>query len=179
MENTWGNSNWGNNTNGGAAASWGNDAVSGQGKKNEMIYDGSAIGFDDAISFSGNSYIVLKPGEYEFTVKSFERGYFNGNEKSPPCPTVKMNFEVETPDGNTTVMHTFFLRKWESAIDQIYNFFVSIGIATVQQRENKVPIIPKWNESVGRKGRFEIKNATKVDDKNIIYNNVKKFIDPR
>lgn len=177
MAGTWGNTNgnWGN-TNGGAAG-WGNAGNAQQGSG--MVYDGTALGFDDAISFSGAGYIVLQPGEYEFTVKSFERGYFNGNEKSPGCPTVKMNFDVEVPEGHTTVTHTFFLRKWESAIDQIYNFFVSIGMVSVKERENKVPIVPKWNEAVGCKGHFEIKSTPKKDDPTVIYNNVKKFVDPR
>lgn len=174
----WGNNaSWGNNA--GNGGSWGNTTGNSQGQSTDMVYDGSALGFDDAISFSGGGYIVLKPGEYDFTVKSFERSYFNGNDKSPACPTVKMNFEVEVPEGSTTVTHTFFLRKWETSIDQIYNFFVSIGMVTVKQREDKVPIVPKWNESVGRKGRFEIRNTPKKDDPTTVYNNVKKFVDPR
>ena len=174
----WGTSNsWGNTSNGSTAIGWG-DASSGQQQNPEMVYDGTALGWDDAISFSGAGYIVLKPGEYDFTVQSFERSYFNGNDKQPGCPTVKMVFEVESQEGTATVTHTFFLRKWESSIDQIYNFFVSIGLATPDQRDNKVPIVPRWNEAVGRKGRFEIKNTPKKDDQTTFYNNVKKFVDP-
>ena len=178
MTGAWGNSgSWGNSgdSSTGSTGNWGTPG----GGQQDMVYDGTALGFDDAISYSGAGYIVLKPGEYDFTVKSFERGYFNGNEKQPGCPTVKMNFQVETPEGTATVTHTFFLRKWETSIDQIYNFFVSIGMVTVKQREDKVPIVPKWNESVGCKGRFEIRNTSKKDDQTVVYNNVKRFVDPR
>lgn len=178
MTGAWGNSgSWGNSgySSTGSAGNWGTPG----GGQQDMVYDGTALGFDDAISYSGAGYIVLNPGEYDFTVKSFERGYFNGNEKQPGCPTVKMIFDVEVPEGNATVTHTFFLRKWESSIDQIYNFFVSIGMVSVQQREDKVAIVPKWNEAVGRKGRFEIKSTPKKDDQTVFYNNVKRFVDPR
>ena len=175
---TWNTTgSWGSAGNGSTAGGWGN-AGSGQAQDSEMVYDGSALGWDDAISFSGAGYIVLKPGEYDFTVKSFERSYFNGNDKQPGCPTVKMSFDVEVPEGRTTVTHTFFLRKWETSINQIYNFFVSIGMVTPEQREDKVPIVPRWNEAVGRQGRFEIKNTLKKDDQATVYNNVKRFVDP-
>ena len=158
---------------------WGQQAASAS-MEPQTEYDGSALDWDDEISFSGAMYTVLKPGEYDFTVKSFERGYYNGSTdgKVSACPLAKVTFEVETPEGKATIQHTFFLRKWESSLDFIYNYFVSIGMVTPEQRDAKQPFTPNWQAAVGRHGRFEIKNTPKKDDPKVIYNNIKKFIDP-
>lgn len=141
-------------------------------------FDGSPLDWGDSITFTGATYILLKPGVYDFTVKSFERGYYNGNEKMQGCPTAKVDFEVEADEGTTTVKHTFFLRKSSFALDFIYNFFVAIGQIPPEYRDEKKSFVPDWPKAIGCKGKFEIKSVGKKDDPKIQYNNIKRFIDP-
>ena len=52
--------------------------------------DGRAFDWNDTIEHD-SEFVLLPAGDYDFTVKSFERGRHPGSEKLPPsrCPTAR------------------------------------------------------------------------------------------
>lgn len=102
-------------------------------------------------------FIILAPGEYDFTVKKFERSMYQGGTSAKdghaiqPCPLAKITMEVQTPNGNALVNDTLFLKA--NAVWKISAFFQSIGLA----KENE-PFTPDWNGAVGCTGKFKTKN---------------------
>ena len=115
-------------------------------------------------------YILLTPGVYDFKVKSFERGYYNGDveKNSPACPMAKITLEIETDKGTAIVKENFFLRqkvKW-----LFDNFFRAIGMAKPGK-----PYAPNWSKTTGLTGRCEITHSEYKGEK---YNRVKKYLFP-
>ena len=52
-----------------------------QNKQNDV-----ALGWDDEITDSRPDFILLPDGEYDFTVLNYERAWYPGGAKLPPCP---------------------------------------------------------------------------------------------
>lgn len=133
--------------------------------------DDMALGWDDTFTCEDTpEYILLDPGEYEFTVKSFERGYYNGSDdgKNKACPMAKLHLEVVTPKGTARVDDTIFLKmrsKWK-----IDAFFRCLGLAKVGQAYT-----PNWNSVAGMQGLARIKSVERKGKK---YNNIDRYIYP-
>ena len=159
----WGNGSWGNSSEGNKNGNWDNAPQNVQ-QEDEETYD-----WDDSFTCEESSFVVLRPGEYAFTVKGFERGYFNGNEKSKACKMAKMTLEVQTEDGKASVKDSFFLKK--SAKWRIDDFFRCIGVAKLGQTYQ-----PNWTESIGMTGRAKIKNREYNGKK---YNEVDRYVYPK
>ena len=51
---------------------------------NNGMMEGHELGWDDTIQ-EESEFIILPAGDYDFTVKSYERGRFNGSEKMSAC----------------------------------------------------------------------------------------------
>ena len=94
--------------------------------------------------------MTLEPGDYDFTVESFERSRYEGSDKVPPCPRALLKIRVETPDGACTMNESLLLydrMQWKLA-----EFFLSIGVG--EEKDGKVK--PNWNLVPQATGRATI-----------------------
>lgn len=129
------------------------------------------LGWDDTIEKESGEFILLQAGEYDFTVKSWERGRHPGSEKLPPCNKAVIVVEIETPEGMATLKSNLFLHtKTEGMLSA---FFGSIG-----QKKHGEPLKMNWNAVVGSRGRCKvaIRNWTSQDGNEMQSNEIKKFI---
>ena len=129
--------------------------------------DGGELGWDDTIQKDSNSFVRLKPGEYEFTVKSFERGRHGGSDKLPPCNKAIIKVEIETNEGTAILTSNLFLHSKTEGL--LSSFFGSIGL-----KKHGEPLRMDWNAIIGRKGRCKVgtreyKGETYTDLKSFIY----------
>mgnify|MGYP001014332618 CR=1 FL=1 len=133
-------------------------------------YDGE-IGFDGTIEQDAQEFIVLQPGEHEFTVKSIEKGRFNGSQKAdglPPCNMVKVSLEINSNQGTAIVFDNIYLHtrvEW-----RISSFFGAIG-----QKKKGEPLRMNWNSVIGQKGKAKIVNNEYNGN---TYNNVASYVLP-
>lgn len=131
------------------------------------------LGWDDEIQKDGGEFVVLPAGEYNFTVKKFERGRFAGSEKMPACNQAKLEIAVHSPEhGDVIVFHTLLLHtKTEGFLS---NFFTGIGL-----KKKGEPLRMQWNSVVGAKGRLKlgIHKFTGRDGIEKTNNEVKTFIE--
>lgn len=134
--------------------------------------ENKALNWDDVIEVvEEKEFILLDPGEYNFTVVNFEREQYNGNADGTiePSPQAALQLEVETPEGKAIVFERLILHKdlaWK-----LSQFFISIG----QQKDEAITM--DWNRVLGATGRMEIhhRKSTKTDK---VYANVKRFLPP-
>lgn len=129
---------------------------------------GFELGWDSQIENDSPDYIILPEGEYDFTVKSFERGRHNGSDKVGPCPKAILTLCIDTPQGEATVRKELLLHSKLEGL--LCEFFTCIGQRTHGQR-----VTMNWNAVPGAHGRCKI--GTRVYNGNQ-YNEVKKFLEP-
>lgn len=129
---------------------------------------GFELGWDSAIENDSPDYIILPEGEYDFTVKRFERGRHNGSDKVGPCPKAILTLGIDTPQGEATVRKELLLHSKLEGL--LCEFFTCIGQRTHGQR-----VTMNWNAVPGAHGRCKI--GTRVYNGNQ-YNEVKKFLEP-
>lgn len=129
---------------------------------------GFELGWDSQIENDSPDYIILPEGEYDFTVKSFERGRHNGSDKVGPCPKAILTLGIDTPQGEATVRKELLLHSKLEGL--LCEFFTCIGQRTHGQR-----VTMNWNAVPGAHGRCKI--GTRVYNGNQ-YNEVKKFLEP-
>lgn len=132
------------------------------------------LGWDDEIEKDDEEFIVLTPGEYEFTVTGFERKYWEGSEKVPACPMAEIKAKVYDPVQGSTIVteRLFLLEKFEWKLSQ---FFYAIG-----QKKKGEKLRPRWNDVLGAEGRCKVvvnayKDKNGVDRQN---NRVDKWLAP-
>ncbi len=130
---------------------------------------GFELGWDSAIENDSPDYIILPEGEYDFTVKSFERGRHNGSDKVGPCPKAILALGIDTPQGEVTVRKELLLHSKLEGL--LCEFFTCIGQRTHGQR-----VTMNWNTVPGAHGRCKI--GTRLYNGNQ-YNEVKKFLEPK
>ena len=128
-----------------------------------------AFSWDDTYQETESEFTLLPPGDYDFTIVDFERGYFDGSEKMPACPEANLKYKVVAADGKeATIKQKLFLHsksQW-----QLTNFACAIGYA--KRGDGKFSI--RWNELIGATGRFQLGIHKYKDNE---YNQVKKFYD--
>ena len=64
---------------------------------------GFELDWGSEIENDSPDFIVLPEGEYDFTVKCFERGRYNGGDKVGPCPKAMLTLSIDTPQGEALV----------------------------------------------------------------------------
>lgn len=128
------------------------------------------LDWDDFIEYDGPEFILLPEGDYDFTVKDFERGRFNGSSKLPPCNKAILTLEIEVPEGRTTITHNLFLHTKTEGL--ICSFFNSIG-----QRQKGEKLQMNWSKVVGSTGKCKvgIHSFTKKDGEEGKSNDILKF----
>lgn len=122
------------------------------------------LGWDDEIS-KENEFILLEPGDYNFTVESFERIRYSGSDRMPACNSAELNVRIDTGKDAVYIKHRLFLhQKTEWALSA---FFRSIG-----QKKKDEPLRMNWNLVPGSKGRCKVGRKTYNGNE---YNEIKKF----
>ncbi|MCR8978716.1 hypothetical protein [Brevibacillus laterosporus] len=114
------------------------------------------LSWDDEIQKDGGGFVLLPPGDYNFTVTKFERGRFAGSEKMPACNQAKLEITVHSPEhGDVVVFHNLFLHSKTEGL--LSNFFAGIGL-----KKKGEPLKMNWPAVLGRKGRLklEVRNYT-------------------
>lgn len=136
-----------------------------------MAEEVRAIGWDEEITVEKEpEFVLLEPGEYNFTVTSFERGHYDGSSKLPACSVAKLALKCSNGIQETTVFVNLFLvsnQKWK-----LTHFFKSCRLIAVDIPEGVNYAMP-WLRVIGAQGRALIKNR-EYNDKQ--YNEVEKFL---
>lgn len=105
---------------------------------------GAEIGWEDEISQESN-FVLVEPGDYDFTVTTFERKRFGGSNKMCACNQAVLHIDV----GDATILDNLFMNK--KAEWRISQFFTAIG-----QKQKGVSFIPNWNAVPGSRGRCKV-----------------------
>ena len=129
------------------------------------------LGWDDEIEKDGGDFILLPEGDYDFTVKSFERGRHPGSEKLPACNKAILKIKIDAEEGSTIINHNLFLHtKTEGMIS---SFFTAIG---EKKKGEKVKM--NWQAVPGAKGRCKVgihQYTPEGQTEPRKYNEIKKF----
>lgn len=137
---------------------------------------GREFNWDDVIQNDSDEFILLPEGDYDFEVKSFERGRHTPGQDSklPPCNKAILKIKVTNEAGqSTTITHNLFLHS--RCEGMICAFFTAIG-----QRKHGEPLRMNWNTVVGSRGRCKVgvrtwKSKSGEDMKS---NEIKRFYEP-
>ncbi|WP_449456108.1 hypothetical protein [Streptococcus suis] len=129
------------------------------------------FGWDDTIQEDAKEFILLTPGDYQFTVTGFERGRHtpnpnNPNSKLPECNKAIITVLVETEQGDAIMTHNLFLHS--STEGMLSAFFGAIG-----QKKHGEPLRMNWNAVMGSKGVCRVAHREYNGEK---YNNIKSMI---
>lgn len=133
------------------------------------------LGWDDEISKESN-FTLLPAGEYDFTVKSFERGRYEPgpNAKLSPCNMATLMLEVTDGDLTATLQHRLFLHS--RCEGMLCEFFLAIGL-----RKHGEPLKMNWPAIVARHGRCKVgvrKWNNSQTGEEMQGNEIKRFLDP-
>ena len=136
---------------------------------------GREFNWDDVISKDGDEFELLPAGDYDFEVKSFERGRHNGSEKLPPCNKAVLKIRVSNSEGKaSTITHNLMLHSKCEGL--ICAFFTAIG-----QRKHGEQLRMDWNKVVGSRGRCKVGVRTYKSTKtgqDMQSNEIQRFYDP-
>ena len=141
----------------------------------DFVDNGYELGWDAEIENEGSEFVVVEPGDYDFTVINFERGRFQGSTKMPPCNQAKLTIRLDIPEGACEIKHNLFLHsktEWK-----LCEFFTAIG-----QRQSGQRVAMNWNLVVGSRGRCKVTKRSFVsnkDGKTLWANDIDKFYPPQ
>ena len=108
------------------------------------------LGWDDEIEKDGSEFVLLPEGDYNFTVKKFERARFAGSDKMPACNQAKLELAIHTVEhGDIIVFHNLFLHTKTEGL--LSNFFAGIG-----QKKKGEKLRMNWNAVIGSKGKCKL-----------------------
>lgn len=130
-----------------------------------------ALGWNDTIT-KDDEYTLLPAGTYNFEVRMFERGYFNGSEKMSACPQANLTIYVDDGQGNAgQISDSLFLHS--KAEWRLSQFFASIG-----KKKKGEPLIMDWDHVVGAVGKLDldVNTYTKKDGSQGKNNRVGKYL---
>lgn len=74
--------------------------------------------WDDEIEKDGGEFPLLPEGDYNFTVKSFQRGRHSGSEKLPPCNKAELTITIWGENESVDIKHNLFLHSKVEGIPQ-------------------------------------------------------------
>jgi len=117
-----------------------------------------------------SDFTLLKEGDYNFTVETFERARHPGSDKLPPCNKAIVHIHIDSPEGAATIKHNLFLHtKCEGMLSA---FFESIG-----QKKKGERITMNWNMVPGSTGRCKVtvRNYKNKDGEDRQSNQISRF----
>lgn len=133
-----------------------------------------AIGWNDEIEDDGSQFVLLAPGDYEFTVEDMKAEKYPGSAKIPANVNVaRITLRIPSEDGIAQVKADLIL--YTSLEWKLSEFFRSIG-----QKKHGEKLKPNWKAVKGSSGKVRIKNGsfTGKDGKTHQTNEVERFLDP-
>lgn len=131
------------------------------------------LSWDDEIEKDGGEYPLLLEGDYDFTVKSFQRGRHSGSEKLPPCNKAELTITIWGQNESVDIRHNLFLHSRTEGF--LSEFFTAIG-----QKKHGEKLKMNWNAVVGAKGKCHVYVDTYTGKNGTDYtsNKIKKFYAP-
>ena len=126
-----------------------------------------ALNWDDEIT-QESTFTLLPEGEYNFKVTNFERAWYDGSDKIPPCNKAIVTIKIETTKGDAEIKENFFLTTNTEGL--LSAFFGSIG-----QKKKGEPLRMNWDKVIGSTGRVKI-GTREYNGNN--YNKVKRWLSP-
>lgn len=127
-----------------------------------------ALNWDDEIVKDSGEFTLLPEGDYTFKVVNFERAWYDGSDKIPPCNKAIITIKIEAPEGTAELKENLFLTtKTEGLLSA---FFSSIG-----QKKKGEPLRMNWNKVIGSTGRVKVTHREYNDS---TYNQVKRWLSP-
>lgn len=106
------------------------------------------LGWDDAIE-KDSDFIILKEGDYNFSITGYDRARHPGSAKLPPCNKAVVHVHIDSPEGSATINHNLFLHsKCEGMLSA---FFEGIGL---KKKGEKITM--NWNQVTGATGRCKV-----------------------
>ncbi len=132
------------------------------------------LDWDDQIENDGAEFVILPEGDYDFEVRSVERGRHNGSDKLPPCNKATLSIRLMAEDGEeTTIRHNLFLHSKCEGL--LCAFFTAIG-----QRKHGEKISMNWNAVPGSRGRCKVKirKWTSTNGNEMQSNEIARFYEP-
>ena len=138
---------------------------------------GRELGWDESISAKtiedNTGFVLLPEGEYEFTVKSFERQRYTPglNSKIPACPRALVTLEIIDPASGRAVDVQNRIYLHSTQLGMVTRFFECIG-AMKHGDDLKM----NWSTIVGKKGHCFINHRTYNGNE---YNNLKSLVLPK
>ena len=127
-----------------------------------------ALNWDDEIVKDSGEFTLLPEGDYTFKVVNFERAWYDGSDKIPPCNKAIITIKIEAPEGTAELKENLFLTtKTEGLLSA---FFASIG-----QKKKGEPLRMNWNKVIGSTGKVKVGTRTYNDS---TYNQVKRWLSP-
>ena len=131
-----------------------------------------AFSWEDTVQ-NDSTFEVLPEGDYDFTVKAFERAYHDGSAKLPPCNKAIMKIEVTDGERTSTLDHNLFLHSKTEGM--ICAFFNDVGM-----RKHGQPFRMDFQGSVGKKGRCKvgIRKWTGNNGQTMESNQITRFYEP-
>ena len=133
---------------------------------------GRELDWNDVIE-KDSTYTLLEEGDYDFVVKSFERGRHPGSAKLPPCNKAILTIEVSNDQQAAQITHNLFLHTTTEGI--LCAFFTSIGA-----RKHGDKLVMDWNKVIGAHGRCHVivDTFTKKDGTEGKFNKINRFLEP-
>ena len=127
-----------------------------------------ALNWDDEIT-KDSTFTLLPDGDYDFKVVNFERAWYEGSDKIPPCNKAVITIRVESPTGEEAELkeNLFLTTKTEGLLSA---FFTAIG-----QKKKGEPLRMNWNKVIGSTGKAKIGQRTYNDS---VFNTVKRWLSP-
>ena len=129
--------------------------------------ENKSLNWDDEIT-QDSTFTLLPEGEYNYKVINFERAWYDGSDKIPPCHKAIITIAVEHLGQEVKITENLFLTtKTEGMLSA---FFGSIG-----QKKKGEPLRMNWNKVIGSNGQAKI--STREYNGNT-YNTVKRWLTP-
>lgn len=129
--------------------------------------------WNGTIENDGQGFVTLDEGDYEYIVSGFERGWYEGSDKVPPCNKALLTLSIDTPEGVAQCKVTLLLcqtMEWK-----LSSFFRSIG-----QKKHGEKLVMDWDKVLGANGAAHFKPREYIgqnDGEKHKTNNVDYFID--
>lgn len=126
--------------------------------------------YDMTFEIEEQEYVLLNPGEYDFTIDYVKYGDYNGSAKIPACGSVTVYLHVDTPEGVAYLNKPFYVCKECAGL--IASLFKCVGDIKDGQKTFK----PDWDGLEGKTGRVK---TTQREYNGNMYNSVDRFLAPK
>ena len=136
---------------------------------------GQGFGWDDELTMTESEFVLFEPGEYDYVVKKFERGWFDGSPKMAACNMAKLTITVTDPDTGQTGDVFVNLMLNSKVMFRITQFFKSCGLIAPDAPNGERVKASLFQQSVGRTGRVKLKHREYNGRE---YNDVDEFVKP-